>query len=118
MSRDLRDLKTGIRRVAAAVIEEVPNMVRLENLQEPVIRRAVVLKAWQLVARRAEGAPRGMWEPCDDGSRLLARVDQLFGQRAEDAIAARVDCADLLRMLARGLNDPGCTRVDDCRNPA
>ena len=32
VSRDLRDLETGIRRVAA-VIEEVSNLVRLEGLQ-------------------------------------------------------------------------------------
>jgi hypothetical protein len=44
--RDLGDLETGIRRVAAAVIEEVSNMVRLEHLQQPIIRCAVVLKAW------------------------------------------------------------------------
>ena len=116
-SRDLGDLETGIRRVAAAVIEEVPNMVRLENLQQPVIGRAVVLKAWQLVARGAEGASRSMREPRDRGRRLLARVDQLFRQRAEDAMTAGVDSADLARMLARR-HHPSRAGVDHCRNPA
>src|SRR5215475_24222 len=116
--RDLGDLETRIRRVAATVIEEVPNMVRLENLQQPVIRCAVVLKAWQLVARGAEGASRGMRELRNGGSRLLARVDQLFRQRAEDAMTARVDSVDLVRMLARRLNHPSRARVDHCRNPA
>src|SRR5262245_8992309 len=68
VGRDLRDLETGIRRVATAVIEEVTNMVRLEDLQQSVIRRAIVLKAWQLVARGAEGAPRGVRKPCEGGS--------------------------------------------------
>src|SRR5262245_46966777 len=118
VSRDLGDLETGIRRVAAAIIEEVSNMVRLENLQQPVIRRAVVLKAWQLVARGAEGASRGMREPRNRGSRLLARVDQLFRQRAEDTMTARVDSVDLARILACRLNHPSRARVDHCRNPA
>src|SRR5215475_2029318 len=110
--RDLGDFETGIRRVAAAIIEEVPNIVRLENLQQPVIRRAVVLKARQLVARGAEGASRGMRELRDRGRRLLARVNQLFRQRAEDAMTTRVDCADLVRMLARRLNYSSSARVD------
>jgi hypothetical protein len=118
VSRDLSDLETGIRRVAAAVIEEVANLVRLENLQQPVIRRAVVLKAWQLVARRAEGASRGMRELRDRGCRLLARVDQLLRERAEDAMTARVDSADLARMLARRLNYSNRARIDNRRNPA
>ena len=118
VSRDLGDLEAGIRRVAAAVIEEVPNLLCLEHLQQPVIGRAVVLKAGQLVACGAEGASRGMRELRDSGSRLLARVDQLFQQRAEDAMTARVDCADLRRILARCLNHPSRARVEDRRDPA
>jgi hypothetical protein len=51
-------------------------------------------------------------------SRLLARIDQLFRQGAKDAVTARVDSADLARMLARRLNHPSRARVDYCRNPA
>src|SRR5262249_17448888 len=118
VGRDLRDLETGIRRVAAAVIEEVPNMVRLEDLQQSVIRRAVVLKAWQLVARGAKGPPRGVRKPCESGSRLLARVDQIFGQCTNDAMAARIDRTDLARMLACRLNHPSRARIDHRCYPA
>src|SRR3981081_2025948 len=87
--RDLRDFETGVGRVAAAIIEEVPDMVRLEDLQQPGIWRGVCLKAWQLVARGAEGAPRGVLEPRDSGCRLLASVSHLFNQDAEDVREAR-----------------------------
>ena len=44
--------------------------LRLGDLQQPVIGRTVVLKAGQLVARRAEGASRSMRELRKRGRRL------------------------------------------------
>ena len=61
--------------------------LRLEDLQAPVIGRAVVLKAVQLVARRAEGASRSVRELRKRGRRLLARVDQLFRQSLQTRVS-------------------------------
>src|SRR6185369_4731732 len=49
---------------------------------------------------------------------LAAGVDQVLGQGAEDAVAARVHLADLLLVLARGLDHAGRARVDDGGYPA
>jgi hypothetical protein len=84
--RDLCDLETGIRRVAA-VIEEVPNLVRLEDLEQPLIGRTIVLKARQLVACGAEGASRRVRELRNRGRRFLARVDQLFRQSLQTRVS-------------------------------
>src|SRR5690349_17764510 len=45
LCRDLRDLETGISRVAAAIVEEVPDLVCSEDLQQPGIWRGVYFKA-------------------------------------------------------------------------
>ncbi len=48
-------------------------------------------------------------------ARALSRlgVDQVLGQRADDAVAAGVDLADAVLVLARRLDDAGGARVDD-----
>src|SRR5438445_3179863 len=39
LCRDLRDLETGVSRVAAAIVEEIPDLVCLDDLQQPGIWR-------------------------------------------------------------------------------
>ncbi len=104
----------GIHRVAAAVIEEVADVVRFEDLDEPLVLGAVLVEALQLVARRAEGAPPGVYAQRRDRARGLGRgVDHVFRQGAQDAVAPRVDAAELVLVLARRLDDPAGARVDD-----
>jgi hypothetical protein len=52
------------------------------------------------------------------GGALLAGVDHVLGERAHDAVASRIELADLASMLAGGLDDPACGGVDDGGNPA
>jgi len=49
---------------------------------------------------------------------LAAGIDQVFGERADDAVASGVDLADAVSVPARGLDHPRGTRVDDCGHSA
>ena len=44
---------------------------------------------------------------------LLAGVDQVLGERADDAVASGIDLADLAAVLAGGLDHPAGGCVDD-----
>src|SRR6202034_4592909 len=55
---DLRHLERGIHRIVAAVVEEVADVVRAENLDQALVLGAVLLDTLELEARRAEGAGR------------------------------------------------------------
>ena len=85
---DLRHLVRGVHRVAAAVVEEVADVVRLEDLDQPLVLGAVLVEALELVARGAERAARRVAQR-RDGLRAISarRVDHVLGQRAEDAVA-------------------------------
>jgi hypothetical protein len=94
--RQLADLVAGIGRVAAAVVEEVADVVRLEDLDQALVLALVGLQALELVAAGAEAAGRGVAQRGDVLGRFLAGVDQVLGQRADDAVAAGIDVGDLV----------------------
>src|SRR5207253_6617371 len=75
-----------------------------------------LLDALQLVARAAEGAARRVAKRTDRSGALLAGVDELLGEGAEDAVAPRVDLADLLAVLARRFDHAGRAGVDHRRD--
>ena len=83
-----------------------------------LVLRAVSLEAFQLVAAGAECAGRRMFQRGDRGSRFPAGVDQVLGQRADDAVAACVHLADLVLVLARCLDHAGGRCVDHRGNAA
>jgi hypothetical protein len=109
---ELRDLVAGVGRVAAAVIEEVADIVGLEDLDEPVVLALVGLQALELVAAGAEAAGGRMAQGGDVCGGLLAGVDQVLGQGADNAVAAGIDVGDLVRMLAGRLNDAAGGGID------
>ena len=111
--RELRDLQARVGRVAAAVVEEVADVVRLEHLDQPLVLRRVVLELLQLVARRAERARRRMAQGADRRRGFLAGVDQVFGQGADDAVPACIHLGDTVLVLAAGLDDAAGGGVDD-----
>jgi hypothetical protein len=98
--RQLADLVAGIRRVAAAVVEEVADVVGLEDLDQALVLALVGLQALQLVAAGAEAAA-GVWRSAAMPRRTPAGVDQVLGERADDAVAPGVDVCDLIGVLAR-----------------
>src|SRR5262245_54021398 len=102
--RHLCDFETGVCRVAATVVKEIPDMVCLEDRQQPVILHTAFREAFQLVARGTERTRRSVLEPRDGGGRFLTGVDELFGQGTDDAMAAGVYLTNLFLMLACGLN--------------
>ena len=103
---DLGHLVSGVHGVVAAVVEEVADVVRLEHFDEALVFRAVLFEALELVARRAERARRRVSEPLDGGAGFLAAVDEVFGERADDAVTAGIHLVDELR-LHRCLDDAG-----------
>src|SRR3954447_3527846 len=59
-----------------------------------------------------------MFQRIDRCFGLCARVDQIFSQGADDAIAPGIDIANLLRMLPRGLQYATGGGVDHRADPA
>ena len=49
----------------------------------------------------------------DRARRLLAGVDQVFGERTDDAVATSIDLADAVAMATRSLDDCASRDVDD-----
>jgi hypothetical protein len=89
---------------------------RDEKDDQALVLAAVLLDRLELVARRAEGAAGRVAQRLDRRRRLAAGVDQVLGERAEDAVPARVDLADVLPVPARRLDDTGRARIDDGRH--
>ena len=110
---DLRHLEAGVGGIVAAVVEKVADVVRTEHVDQPLVLRAVLVEPLQLVSARAERAGRGVLQRGDRGRRLAAGVDEILGQRADDAVAPGIDLADLCTVQTRGLDDPGSARIDD-----
>jgi hypothetical protein len=48
--RDLRDLEAGVGGIVAAVVEEIADVVRAEDIDQALVLRAVFLEPLELVA--------------------------------------------------------------------
>src|SRR3954471_23025172 len=90
----------------------------MKNFDQTLVLRAVFLDRRQLVATRSECCTRGMFQRGDRGFGLFARVDQIFSQGADDAVAPGINLANPLRILARGLQYATGGRVDHRTDPA
>ena len=80
--------------------------------------RGSLSTALELVAAGAEGAGGGVAQRGDGGVGLLAGVDEVLGERADDAVAAGEHGADGVGVLAGRLDDPAGGGVDDGGDPA
>ena len=108
----LADFKAGVGRVAAAVIKEIADVVCLENLDQTLIFALVGFQRFELEAARTERARRRAAQRGNRRGGLFAGVNQVFGQRADDAITAGVNFADHIFMLARGFDHAAGRGVD------
>jgi hypothetical protein len=63
-------------------------------------------------------APAGVCFSPDGGGALAAHIDEILGERADDAVAPGVDLADVLRVPQGGLDDAAGGGVDDGRYAA
>ena len=71
-----------------------------EHLDQALILCPVFLQAFQLVAAGAEGTSRCGEQAANGGSALLAGIDQILAQCADNAVAPGVDFADLRAVLS------------------
>ena len=110
---DLRHLVGGVLGIPASVVEEVPDIVRAKDVDEPLVLRRRLFQPLELVTARPERAGRGMAERGDRLLRFLAGIDEILGQRADDPVPARVDLAEHFRMATGRLDDSGRRGVDD-----
>src|SRR5690606_7984230 len=85
---------------------------------QALVLGAVLVEPFELVAGGAERAARRVAQRRDRLRALGARVDQVLGQRADDAVSPGIDFADLVAVLARGLDHAARARVDHGRDAA
>ena len=115
---DLRNLPRRIHGIVAAVVEEIADIVRLENLDQAFVLRTVLLQALQLVAAGTKGAARRMAQASNRFVGFKAGVDEVFGQGADDAVTACEDFPDLVGIAACFLNQAARRGIDDgCNAP-
>ncbi len=112
-ARQLGDLVTGIGRVSAAVVEEIPDVVRPEDLDKAFVLRRALFETLELVASRTEGAPWCMAQRRDSVGRLARRVDHVLEERTEYAVTAGIDAPDPVRVLPGCFDDATGACVDD-----
>ena len=93
----------GVLGVAAAVVEKEADIMCTKDLDHALVLPAMLLNRSELVAAGAERRPRSMLKRGDRTLRLDARVDEVFGQGADDAVATGQNFADLRGMTACGL---------------
>jgi hypothetical protein len=83
-----------------------------EYLDEALVLGPVLLEPLELVAAGTECAARRVTERRDRLAAFLARIDEVLGQCPDDAVATRVNLADVLAMLAGGLDDAAGAGID------
>src|SRR5690606_19109706 len=99
------DLVSGVLGVSATVVQEISDIVRPEDIHEPLILRSVVFQAFEFVAAGAKGAGRCMAQRGNRAGGFLAGIDQLFTQGADDAVQSRINFTYLILVLSGSLND-------------
>ena len=110
---DFGHLLRGIHGIVAAVVEKIADVVGTEYLDQALVLGAILVDSRQFVARGAEGAAGRVAQRADGGAALLAGVDHVLGQCADDAVPPRVDLADPVAVLARGFDQTAGGGVDD-----
>ena len=113
MHGDFGHLLRGVHGVVAAVVEEIADVVRAEYVNQALVLGAILVDSGQLVARGSEGAARRVAQGPDGGGALLAGVDHILGQGADDAVPAGVYLAYLVTVPARGFDQAAGRGIDD-----
>ena len=114
----LGHLVGGILGIAATVIEEVADVMGPEDFDQSLVFTGVLGNILEFVTAGPESTARGV-DQCFNGLvRFQAGVDQFFFQRTDDAITAGIHLADLVRILAGGLDNATGTGVNNGGNPA
>ena len=92
--------------------------MRLEHLDETLVLALIFLDALELVAAGAEGAAGGVPQGGDVRLALLARVDELLAEHADDAVLAGEHLADPVAVRTGRFDHPAGGGVDHRRHSA
>src|ERR1700722_13792613 len=103
---DLRHLQSGVHGVIAAVIEEIADVMRAEDVNQPFVLGTVLFQALQFEARRSTGARGGVLQATDGRGSLAADGDEILRQRPDDAVASCKKLADVLSMPLCSFDPP------------
>lgn len=114
----LRNLEARVRGVATAVVEEEADVVRPEDLDQALILGSVRLETLQFVPAGAERPGRRVAKCGNGAGALLARIDEVLAQRADDSIAAGEHPADPVAVLAGGFDETTGAGIDHRRDTA
>ena len=115
---ELRHLVGRVLGVTAAVVEEVADIVRGEDLDKPPVFPLVVLDGPELVTAGAERAARRVAQAGNRFVGLQAGVDEFLRKGANDAVPACKHLADSVGVLARRLDQAAGSCVDYRGYPA
>ena len=118
LARDLRHLVCRIHRVVAAVVKEVADVMCPKHFDQALVLGPVLLDALELVTCRTECAARRVSQRRDRAGAFTIRVDHVLGQRADDAVATRIDVRDLVAMFACRLDNTAGGGIDYGSNAA
>ena len=110
--RGLADDAHGVRRVVAADVKKVADLVRLQHLEDFLAIRQV-----RLVARRSQRGRRGVGHQFQVAAGFLRQVDQVFVDDAAHAVLCAVDSFNGGK-AARFQHHAGQRLVDDCGRAA
>jgi hypothetical protein len=83
----LRHLPGGIHGVIAAVVEKIADVVRLEDLDQALVLRPMLLQTFQLVSAGTKGTTRRMTQAGYHFIGFETGVNQVFGQGADNTVA-------------------------------
>jgi len=94
--------KGGWPNTTSARSSSMPVNLLPKHIDQPVVLPAMLVNRAELVATGPEHGTRSVLERGDCGFGLKARIDQVFGQGAYDAIAPGKNLRNLLLMLTCG----------------
>jgi hypothetical protein len=118
LAGEAAELRRRVHRVVPADVEEVADVVRPEDLEDPLVVGPAGVEVLQLVPATAEGAAGRALQPVDLGRVFLRQVVQVLLEHAEDAVQRPVDAGEDLRGRQGRLNHPAGAGVDHRRRPA
>src|SRR5690606_34192480 len=98
--------------------KEIADVVGLEYFNQPLVLPAVLFQAFEFVAARPESAGRRMAQCADRFAGVLTGIDQIFGQRTNDPIAAGINCTYPAGLLAGSFDYTRGRGIDDGGHPA
>ena len=84
-----------------------------EDFDQALVFSTVFLEAFKFIAGRPECAAGCMAQASDSSGALFTGVEQVFGQRADNAIAASLDLADFIFVFAGRFDDTAGAGIDD-----